>query len=111
MILTTGEQKVEHAEKDHPGQHAITPAKKAERPKSLPFHSRNVDPPVIRESPEFALGKVFGDQDKTAFIASLDSGSNNVRQLPGPSHSPKPRGASGGQDNSSQVRMIYRLYP
>lgn len=87
-----------HAEKDHPQHHAPTPAKKAERPKSLPYHTLNVDPPVIRESPEFYL-----EQDKTAFTKSLDSGSSRAQQVSGPLRSPKPRGAGQGLDTSSQV--------
>ena len=98
MILTSGQ----HAEKDNSGQHAITPAKTVERPKSLPIHTLCIEPPVIRESPEFAV-------DKTSITASRDSGSNRVHQLSGPSYSPKPRGAPGGHDNSSQVSKVNKI--
>jgi len=99
----TEEQKTEPAAKDHPQHHSITPAKKAERPKSLPFHILGVDPPVIRESPEFALERVFPEQDRTDLTLSLDSGSRRAHQLPGSARSPKPRGAVQSEDSSPQA--------
>ena len=100
---------MEHPDKDRPKQHTTTPAKEAERPKSPPLHTLKIDPPVIRESPEFALDRVFTEQDKAALTASLDSGSKRGPQLPA-ERSPRPRESSQDMDTSSKVRIyIYDL--
>lgn len=80
----------------------VSPAKKAERPKSLPYHSLSVEPRVIRESPEFALDRVFNEHDKSAFTTSLDSGASRGHQIP--SRSPKPRGHV--QDPNPSVQAL-----
>lgn len=87
-LYSLGKQKVEKAEKDHSKQRVRTPAKNAERPKSLHYQSLSVEPAVIRESPEFTLER--GNAD---FTLSLDSGSRRAHQLPGSTRSPNPRGA------------------
>ena len=92
---------MESAETADPPRHrTVSPAKKAERPKSLPYQSLTVEPQVIRESPEFALDKGFPGQEKRAFTTSLDSGANRGHQIP--SRSPKLRGRSQDPDTSVQ---------
>lgn len=91
---------METPETDPPRHRTLNPAKKAERPKSLPYHSLTVEPQVIRESPEFALDRDFAEQDKSDFTTSLDSGANRVHQMP--SRSPKLRGRS--QDPETRVQ-------
>ena len=91
---------METAETDPPQHRTVSPAKKAERPKSLPFHSLTVEPQVIRESPEFALDRGFPGQDKSAFTASVDAGANRGHQIP--SRSPKLWGRSQGPETSVQ---------
>lgn len=91
---------METLETDPPRHRTLNPAKKAERPKSLPYHSLTVEPQVIRESPEFALDRGLAEQDKSDFTTSLDSGANRVHQMP--SRSPKLRGRS--QDPETRVQ-------
>jgi len=107
LLLILGEQKMETAETDPPRHRTVSPAKKAERPKSLPYHSLTVEPQAIRESPEFALDRVFPGQDKSAFTTSLDSGANRGHQIP--SRSPKLRGRSQDPDTSVQTPKKVKL--
>ena len=104
--LPLEERKTELSGKDQDERQAVTPTRRGERPKSLPFHVPNADPPVIRESPEFALDKVFPEKGKAALTMSLDSGSSRFNQLPAPKRSPKPRGAIKNPDSGSQVRIL-----
>ena len=94
-----GGKKTEQPGKDHPQQHSTTP-KKVERPKSLTLHTPSVDPPVIRESPEFAADKVFTDHDKAATSANKD-------KLPSPARSSKARESSKDLDTYSEVKFKY----
>ena len=57
-----------------------------------------MDPPVIRESPEFAADKVFTDHDKAATSANKD-------KLPSPARSPKARESSKDRDTDPQVKF------
>lgn len=98
---------METPETDAARHRTVSPAKKAERPKSLPYHSLTVDPPVIRESPEFALDRGFTEHDKSAFTTSLDSGANRGHQIP--SRSPKLRGRSQDPDTSVQTPKKVKL--
>ena len=98
---------METTETDPTQQRTVSLAMKAERPKSLPYHSLTVEPPVIRESPEFALDRGFPGQDKSAFTTSLDSGANRGHQIP--SRSPKLRGRSQGPDTSVQTPKKVKL--
>ena len=91
---------METAETDPSRHRTVSPAKKAERPKSLPYHSLTIEPQVIRESPEFALDRGFPGQEKNAFTTSLDSGANRAHQMP--SRSPKLWGRSQDPDTSIQ---------
>ena len=95
-----GVKKTDQPGKDCPQQHSSTP-KKVERPKSLSLHTLSVDPPVIRESPEFAADKVFTDHDKAATSANKD-------KLPSPARSPKARESSKDLDTEPQVKFKYR---
>lgn len=103
------ERKTELSGKDQDERQAVTPTRRGERPKSLPFHVPNADPPVIRESPEFALDKVFPEKGKAALTMSLDSGSSRFNQLPAPKRSPKPRGAIKNPDSGSQASKKGKL--
>ena len=94
-----GVKKTDQPGKDCPQQHSSTP-KKVERPKSLSLHTLSVDPPVIRESPEFAADKVFTDHDKAATSANKD-------KLPSPARSPKARESSKDLDTDPQVKFKY----
>ena len=94
-----GDKKTDQPGKDYPQQHSTTP-KKVERPKSLSLHTLSVDPPVIRESPEFAADKVFTDHDKAATSANKD-------KLPSPARSPKARESSKDLDTDPQVKFKY----
>ena len=94
-----GDKKADQPGKDYPQQHSTTP-KKVERPKSLSLHTLSVDPPVIRESPEFAADKVFTDHDKAATSANKD-------KLPSPARSPKARESSKDLDSDPEVKFKY----
>ena len=94
-----GDKKTDQPGKEHPQQHSTTP-KKVERPKSLSLHTLSVDPPVIRESPEFAADKVFTDHDKAATSANKD-------KLPSPARSPKARESSKDLDSDPEVKFKY----
>ena len=94
-----GGTKTEQLGKDYPQQHSTTP-KKVERPNSLTFQTLSVDPPVIRESPEFAADKVFTDHDKAATSANKD-------KLPSPARSPKARESSKDLDTDPEVKLKY----
>ena len=94
-----GDKKTEQPGKDCPQHHSSTP-KKVERPKSLTLHTLSVDPPVIRESPEFAADKVFTDHDKATTSANKD-------KLPSPARSPKARESSKDMDTDPQVKFKY----
>lgn len=98
---------METAGTDPPRHRTVSPAKKAERPKSLPYHSLTVEPQVIRESPEFALDRGFPGQDKTSFTTSLDSGSNRGHHIP--SRSPKLWGRSQDPDTGVQTPKKVKL--
>lgn len=98
---------METPEKDAPQHRAISPAKKAERPKSLPYHSLSVEPRAIRESPEFALDRGFTEQDRKALTTSLDAGASRGHQIP--PRSPKPRGHSQDLDTSAQAPKKVKL--
>lgn len=94
-----GGKKTDQPGKDSSQQHSTTP-KKVERPKSLTLHTLSVDPPVIRESPEFAADKVFTDHDKSVTSANKD-------KLPSPARSPKARESSKDLDTDPQVKFKY----
>lgn len=94
-----GDKKTEQPGKDCRQHHSSTP-KKVERPKSLTLHTLSVDPPVIRESPEFAADKVFTDHDKATTSANKD-------KLPSPARSPKARESSKDLDTDPQVKFKY----
>ena len=94
-----GDKKTDQPGKDYPQQHSTTP-KKVERPKSLTLHTLSVDPPVIRESPEFAGDKVFTDHDKAATSANKD-------KLPSPARSPKARESYKDLDTDPEVKFKY----
>lgn len=98
---------METPEKDAPQHRAISPAKKAERPKSLPYHSLSVEPRAIRESPEFALDRGFTEQDRKALTTSLDAGASRGHQIS--PRSPKPRGHSQDLDTSTQAPKKVKL--
>ena len=98
---------METPETEPPRHRTVSPAKKAERPKSLPYHSLTVEPQVIRESPEFAMDRGFPKQDKSAFTTSLDSGANRGHQIP--SRSPKLRGRSQDPDTRVQAPKKVKL--
>lgn len=89
---------METPETEAPQHRTVSPAKKAERPKSL-----EVEPPVIRESPEFALDRVFTEHDKLHFTTSLDSGANRGHQIP----SRSPRGHV--QDPGPSVQALKKV--
>lgn len=94
-----GDKKTEQPGKDYPQQHSTTP-KKVERPKSPTLRTLSVDPPMIREGPEFAADKVFTDHDKAATSANKD-------KLPSPARSPKARESSKDLDTDPQVKFKY----
>lgn len=94
-----GDKKTDQPGKDYPQQYSTTP-KKIERPKSLTLHTLSVDPPVIRESPEFAADKVFTDHDKAVTSANKD-------KLPSPTRSPKARESSKDLDTDPEVKFKY----
>ena len=98
---------MEAAQTDVPQHRTVTPVKKAERPKSLPYHSLKIESRVIRESPEFALDTVFTEQDKSALTTSLDTGVSRGHQVP--SRSPKPGRHTGELDTSAQARKKVKL--
>lgn len=76
-----GDQKIETTQTDVPQSGTVTPPKKAERPKSVPYQSLKVERGVIRESPEFALNTEFTEQDsKPALTTNFDSGVNQPKQ-------------------------------
>ena len=94
-----GDKKTEQPGKDYRQRHSTTP-KKVERPKSLTLHTLSVDPPVIRESPEFAADKVFTDHDKAVTSANKD-------KLSRPARSPKACETSKDLDTYPEVKFKY----